>query len=168
MDEKSFNILGSIFVVFKNFGGIRLAGIFGAGALIQTDINLILQIVMFLIIVISLVYKKKNKFKIHGELMGIAVILHVISFLAVMSPSFKKNYEYFTTNTSTLGVQTIWIHAIPGAIAMILGIVLVAAWALRPTNIAGCSRRKRIMDITTLFWFISLIFGIATYIAFYV
>jgi len=100
--------------------------------------------------------------------MGIAVILHVLSFLVVMGPSFSEGYEYFTTATSDLGVQTTWIHAIPGAIAMILGMVLVGAWALRPSNIGACSRRKRIMDITTLLWLVSLIFGIATYLVFYV
>jgi uncharacterized membrane protein YozB (DUF420 family) len=150
------------------FGGVRLAGIFGTGAVLQTDINLILQVVMFLIIVIGLVYKSKRKFKIHGGLMGITVILHVLSLLLVMGPSFSEGYEYFTTATSDVGVQTTWIHAVPGAIAMIMGIVLVGAWALRPSNIAACSRRKRLMDITTLLWLISLIFGITTYLVFYV
>jgi uncharacterized membrane protein YozB (DUF420 family) len=145
-----------------------LTGIFGTGALIQTDINLVLQVVMLIIIVVGLVYKSKRKFKIHGELMGTAVILHLISLFAVMLPSFNKNYEYFRTTTSELGVQTIWIHAVPGAIALILGIVLVAAWALHPYNIASCSKLKRIMDITTLLWLISLIFGIAAYVVFYV
>ena len=145
-----------------------MTGIFGTGALLQTDINLILQIVMFLIIIIGLVYKNKMKFKIHGGLMGIAVILHVLSLLVVMGPSFSEGYEHFTTATSDLGVQTTWIHAIPGAIAMIMGTFLVVAWALRPSNIAACSRRKRLMDITTLLWLISLTFGIATYLVFYV
>ena len=145
-----------------------LTGIFGTGALIQTDINLTLQVVMLIIIVAGLVYKNKRKFKIHGGLMEIAVILHLISLFAVMLPSFNNNYEYFRTATSELGVQTIWIHAVPGAIALILGIVLVAAWALRPDNIASCSRLKRLMDITTLLWFISLMFGIASYVVFYV
>ena len=145
-----------------------MKGIFGTGAVLQTDINLILQIIMFLIIVVSLIYKKKMKFKIHGGLMAIAVILHVLSLLAVMGPSFSAGYEYFTTSTSDLGVQTTWIHAIPGATALILGIILVGAWALRPSDIAACSRRKRIMDITILLWLVSLIFGIASYIIFYV
>ena len=35
-------------------------------------------------------------------------------------------------------------------------------------EIKPCFRRKRIMDATILFWAISLIFGIATYIALYV
>jgi uncharacterized membrane protein YozB (DUF420 family) len=145
-----------------------LTGIFGTGAVLQTDINLILQIVMFLIIVIGLVYKNKRKFKIHGGIMGIAVILHILSFLLVMGPSLYENYDFFTTDTSELGVQTTWIHAVPGAIAMIMGIILVGAWALRPSNIAACSRMKRLMDITTLLWLISLIFGITTYMVFYV
>ena len=166
--ENLLTIQYGILLYVTIFGDIRLTGIFGPGALLQTDINLILQIVMFLLIVIGLVYKSKRKFKIHGGLMGIAVILHVISFLAVMLPSFNDSYDYFTTATSDLGVQTTWIHAIPGAIAMILGIVLVGAWALRPSNLASCSKRKRLMDITVLFWFISLIFGIATYMVFYV
>ncbi len=145
-----------------------MTGIFGTWAPIQIDINLILQIVIFLIIVIGLGYKSKRKFKIHGELMGIALILHIISFLTVMGPVFFRDLESFVAYSSHLEVQTTWIHAIPGAIAMILGIVLVGTWALHPANIASCSRRKRLMDITVLFWFISLMFGIATYILFYV
>jgi uncharacterized membrane protein YozB (DUF420 family) len=145
-----------------------LTGIFGTGALIKTDINLLLQAVMLIVIVVSLFYKKKRRFKIHGGLMVIAVILHLISLFAVMLPSFNNSYDYLLTATSELGVQTIWIHTIPGAIALVLGIFLVTVWILRPNNIASCSRRKRIMDITTLLWSISLIFGIVSYIVFYV
>jgi uncharacterized membrane protein YozB (DUF420 family) len=145
-----------------------LTGIFGTGALIKTDINLILQVVMLTFIVVSWLYKNKRRFKIHGGLMGIAIILHLISLFAVMLPSFNNSYNYLITATSELGVQTIWIHIIPGAIALVLGIFLVAAWALRPNNIASCTRRKRIMDITALLWSISLIFGIASYVVFYV
>ena len=123
---------------------------------------------MFLIIVISLIYKNKNKFKIHGVLMGIAVILHVLSFLTVMGPIFFGYFREFTKYISHPEIQTTWIHAIPGAIAMILGIILVGLWALNPSNIAACSRRKRLMDVTVLLWLVSLIFGIATYILLYI
>ena len=145
-----------------------LTGIFGTGALIQTDINLTVQIVMLIVIVISLVYKNRRKFKIHAELMAIAVILHLISFLAIMLPSFNYSYNYFVTTTSNLGVQTMWFHLIPGAASMILGIFLGVAWVLDPINFAACSKRKRLMDITILLWFISLIFGIASYLLYYV
>jgi hypothetical protein len=145
-----------------------LTGIFGTGAIIQTDINLTIQIVMLIVIVINLIYKNKRKFKTHAELMGIGLILHLISFFAVMLPSFYNNYDYFVTATSDLGAQAIWIHAIPGAFSMILGIFLVVAWVLSPANIAACSKRKRLMDITILLWSISLIFGIASYMFYHV
>jgi uncharacterized membrane protein YozB (DUF420 family) len=145
-----------------------LTGIFGTGATLQVDINLILQIIMFVIIAISLFYKNKNKFKTHGVLMGIAVILHVLTFLTVMGPIFFGHFSTFVEYTSYLEIQTTWIHAIPGAIAMILGIMLVGLWAPNASNIAACSRRKRLMDVTVLLWLVSLIFGIATYILLYV
>ncbi|MCW4034361.1 MAG: hypothetical protein NWF03_03245, partial [Candidatus Bathyarchaeota archaeon] len=122
-----------------------MLGIFGTGAYLQTDINLILQVAMFVVIGISLFYKSKKKFKIHGQTMGIALVLHIITFLAVMLPSFTDAYSYFTEYTSDLGVQTMWIHAVPGAITLILGLFLVVTWALRPSNVAACSKRKRIM-----------------------
>ena len=103
-----------------------MTGIFGTKALLQTDINLILQMIMFLILLAGYVYRKKGRFKAHGVVMGIAVLLHVFSFLLVMGPSFLGNFEFFT-ETSNLGVQTTLIHAFAGAIAVILGIGLVGA-----------------------------------------
>ncbi|UCC58196.1 MAG: DUF420 domain-containing protein [Candidatus Bathyarchaeum sp.] len=144
-----------------------MTGILGTNAHLGADINLILQIIMFLLLIIGLIYKKKRKFRIHGSIMAIAVILHVITFLTVMVPPFLEGFNYFITTTSDFRVQMTLAHAIPGAIAMILGIVLVEMWAIRPSNIATCSKRKRLMDVTALLWLVSLIFGIATYFAYY-
>jgi uncharacterized membrane protein YozB (DUF420 family) len=99
--------------------------------------------------------------------MGVAVILHIISFATVMGPRFREYFNFLTTSTSELGVQTTWIHIIPGAIALIVGIGLVGSWAYHPSNIGGCFKRKRIMDITIVLWFISLIFGITIYLLSY-
>jgi len=144
-----------------------LSGIFGTNAVLITDINLMIQIISFIILLAGLVYKAKSKFKLHGSFMGLAVFLHLISFLLAMGPSFIDGFDFFTTDTSLAGVQTMWVHAIAGAAALILGIVLVVAWILQSSNIKACIRRKRLMDITALQWTISLIFGIATYLAFY-
>jgi uncharacterized membrane protein YozB (DUF420 family) len=144
-----------------------LSGIFGTDAVLITDINLLIQIISFLLLLTGLIYKAKRKFRIHGSFMGIAVFLHLVSFLLAMGPSFAGGFDFFTTDTLLTGVQTMWVHAIAGAIALILGIVLVVAWILQLSNISACMRRKRLMDITVLLWAISLIFGIATYLAFY-
>ncbi len=144
-----------------------MSGIFGTNAVLITDINLLIQIISFLMLLVGLLYKAKKKFKKHGSFMGVAVFLHLTSFLIAMAPSFLIGFEFFTTDTLQTGVQTMWVHAISGAVSLILGLFLILAWISRASNIKPCFGRKRIMDITTLLWTISLIFGIATYLSFY-
>lgn len=142
-------------------------GFFGTSAVLITDLNLLIQIVSFILIVIGIIYKVKRKLKIHGYLMTLAVILHFITFIVAMGPSFSDGIEFFTSSTDLIGVQAMWIHAITGGIALILGIVLVLVWIVNLSNVAGCVKRKRVMDIVTIFWLLSLIFGIVTYLSFY-
>jgi uncharacterized membrane protein YozB (DUF420 family) len=144
-----------------------MSGIFGTNAVLITDINLLIQIIAFILILVGFGYKTKGKFRNHGFVMGAAVVLHLISFLFAMGPSFLDGFEFFTRDTSLMGVQTMWVHAVTGAIALVLGIVIVVAWIARVSDIAACTRRKRLMDVTVLLWLISLIFGIATYLIFY-
>ena len=144
-----------------------MAGIFGTGAVLITDVNLLIQIISFLILLISIIYKFRKKFKIHGYLMGLAVLLHLITFVIAMGPSFADGIDFFTTATDLIGVQAMWIHAVSGGIALVLGIFLVLMWVRNLSIIAGCFKRKRLMDITVILWGLSLIFGIATYLSFY-
>ena len=144
-----------------------MTGIFGTSAGLITDLNLLIQIISFLVLLISIVYKTKGKIKIHGYLMGLAVLLHFITFLMVMGPRFSDGINGFITSINRIGVQTMWIHAITGGVALILGIFLIIAWITNLSNIAGCVKRKRVMDITVILWGLSLIFGILTYLSFY-
>lgn len=145
-----------------------MSGIFGTNAVLITDINLLIQIISFVMLLAGLVYKIKGKFKMHGSLMSIAIILHLLSFLIAMAPSFVEGFEFFTTGAFQAGVQTMWIHAISGAVSLILGLFLIVAWVPRTSNIKPCFGRKRIMDATVILWAISLIFGVVTYIIFYI
>lgn len=144
-----------------------MAGLLGTHALLSTDLNLLLQITAVFILLIGFIYKRRGKFRVHASLMGTAVILHALLFLSVMAPSFLVDFEFFTTQTSNLGVQTTLLMAVTGAITLALGIGLLIAWALRPSDIAACRRRKRIMDATIILWIATLIFGIAAYLIFY-
>jgi uncharacterized membrane protein YozB (DUF420 family) len=145
-----------------------MAGIFGTNAVLTTDLNLLVQIVSFVLVLGALACKIKGKFKIHGSIMGFAVLLHFITFLIAMGPSFIGNFTFLTSETLLTGVQTLWIHAISGAVSLILGIFLVTMWVPKAYNIKPCFSRKRIMDATAVSWTISFVFGIVTYIAFYV
>lgn len=145
-----------------------MSGIFGTNAVFVTDLNLLFQIVSFILFFGALIYKAKGNFKIHGAIMGIAVLLHFITFLVAMGPSFVENINFLMTDTSHFGVQTLWVHALSGAFSLALGLFLVSVWVPKVTNIKGCFGRKRIMDATAVLWTISFVFGVASYVAFYV
>ena len=145
-----------------------MAGILGTQAYLGADMNLIFQLTTFVLIIISVVFKKKKKFNTHGQLMGVAIVMHIISFIAIMGPVFFIDFEGFVSLVSYPKIQTMWIHAIPGLISMILGTLIVVLWALNPNNLATCRKRKRIMDITIILWLTSLIFGLTTYTLFYI
>ena len=144
-----------------------MTGILGTQAYLGADVNLIFQLITVALIIVSVVYKNKKKFKTHAQLMGVAVVIHILSFVAVMGPAFFTDFTGFVTFISLIEVQTMWIHAIFGLIAMVLGAVIVVLWALNPNKIAACFKRKRIMDITIVLWLTSVIFGIITYAIFY-
>lgn len=144
-----------------------MSGIFGTHAVLITDLNFIMQIISFLLLILGLGYKLKKKFKIHGFVMSSAILLHLIFFVIAMWPSFSVGYDFFISSTSMLGVQAMWVHAIPGLIVLVLGLYLVIAWLLRISNIAACFKRKRLMDIVFTLWLISIIFGIVIYLDFY-
>lgn len=139
----------------------------GHPILLNTSLNMLTQILTIIIIFVSLYFKKKGKIKLHGTSMGIAVILHLLTFVLVMGPIFAENFSFFSSEMGLPLVQTTWLHAIPGAIALILAVFLVVIWAVKASNIAGCYKRKRIMDITLLLWLFSLVFGIVTYVLIY-
>jgi len=132
--------------------------------LFNTTFNLVLQIITLGLVFLSLFFKMKNNYKSHGTTMGVALILHLLTFLLIMGPIFFEYYDFFSTETSFTYVQTIWLHAVPGAIALVLGTYLVLRWAINASNIGGCTKRKKIMDFTLFLWVFSLAFGIATYI----
>lgn len=144
-----------------------MAGILGTQAYLGADMNFIFQLTTFVLIIISVVFKKKKKFKTHGQLMGVAIVMHIISFITIMGPVFFTDFEGFVSFVSYPEIQTMWIHVIPGLIAMILGTSIVGLWALNPNNLTTCRKRKRIMDIIIILWLTSLIFGLTTYTLFY-
>ena len=152
----------------KSQQGENLAGILGTNAVLITDLNLLVQIASFVLILVALTYKSRRRFKIHGSIMGFAVLLHFVTFLAAMGPSFIEGFSFLTSETMVTGVQTLWVHAISGAFSLVLGIFLIVMWVPKASNIKPCFGRKRLMDATAVTWTISLIFGIATYITFYI
>ena len=143
-------------------------GILGTSAVLITDLTLIIQITSFILLLGALINKAKKKYKIHASIMSVALILHFITFLVAMGPSFIVGINFLTTELLHMGVIALWIHVLTGALSLAFGFFLVIAWIPKISNVAPCFKRKRIMDATALLWGISFIFGIITYLVFYV
>jgi uncharacterized membrane protein YozB (DUF420 family) len=130
--------------------------------------SLIIQIVVFFLLLLGYQSKRKQKFRKHGIVMAIALLLHLVTILAIMIPSFALAVlpefiiPYPTMVISLVGL----IHGVTGIIAVILGGYLVAAWRFK-TDASGCFKRKQTMRITITVWFLSLILGIVLYALFY-
>jgi len=67
-----------------------------------------------------------------------------------MAPIFFEYFSFYSNEFGNTLAQATWSHVVPGVIALILAIFLVAMWAVNSSNVAGCNKRKRIMDATLL------------------
>ena len=128
-----------------------------------SQLNLILQIVIFIFLMGGLSFKQKGKFIQHGTMMLAAIILNMISFLLVMWPSFR-GFDVLSFDSTIKYVA--FLHGVLGAIAEVLGVFLVASWGLRK-SVAGCSQRKSVMRLTLTLWIISLFLGFLIYALLY-
>ena len=144
-----------------------MLGLFNIDASIFADLNLIFQISILALLVAGIfLVRRKRKFKIHGSLIGIAVILNTASIVTVMLPSFLSFSGLFVDlSTSAVIVIT---HAVLGVLVEVLGIWLVANWIFQRANIKGCVGKKNLMRATLLLWSIVLFVGIYVYVMLYV
>jgi len=139
-----------------------MSGIFGTRALLVTDLNLLLQIVVLIILFVGLKFgrtKTKDSLRTHGRLMTLMVILNLVGTLTVMIPSFVLSFSYVLEEQSRLGFPLISVHALFGAIATILGITLV---------FKKFGNVRLWMRFTITVWLITLVLGFFIYLVYYV
>jgi uncharacterized membrane protein YozB (DUF420 family) len=131
--------------------------------LISPQANLVLQIIIFAILFVSFVLKMKHKYFLHGATMLTAVILNALSFLLVMGPRLSDLRQNVIVNYtfSRLSLTTI-AHAALGSIAEILAILIVATWHLQ-SGTKNCIKKKKVMRVTFLLWFVALALGFVLY-----
>jgi hypothetical protein len=142
-----------------------MAGLFGTRAVLQTDIDLLLQIVAVSILAVGFLYRRRGKK--HGAMMGVATILEAATFVWFMGPVFVNNIPFFVTNFTPL-VMSFLLHAFAGSVTLVLATSLSILWVIHLFNIGPCYKRKWLMDVTAIFWVASAAFGVTGYILAYV
>ncbi len=143
-----------------------MPGLFGTRAILQTDIDLLLQIAAFAMLVLSL-YGRKRKIKRHTGIMIVGTLVEFGAFLDIMGPVFLRNFNYFFSTLDAVAVSFLF-HAFFGVITLTLSFGLIVFWALQGSNIGLCYKRKRLMDATVVMWTASFVLGVIGYLLGYV
>ena len=129
-----------------------------------STVSMIIQLVVLALLVIAIVLKNQKKFRYHGITMFSAVVLHLISILAVMIPSISGFFAVpELINYADPFVVLTMVHVAAGILAAGLGIWLVGVWHLK-TDMQTCFKNKRIMDITFVLWLLSIVLGVVLYL----
>jgi uncharacterized membrane protein YozB (DUF420 family) len=133
---------------------------------LAATITLAVQIVILILLLGGYSLKRMKKFRQHGMTMLVAVVLHIITILAVMLPSLATVIPLVHSNTSTVLTIVAPLHGIIGIIAAVLGVWIVTSWRLR-APVQYCAAKKKLMCLTLTLWLIALFLGILLYLHFY-
>jgi uncharacterized membrane protein YozB (DUF420 family) len=123
-----------------------------------------IQIAVLVLLIGGIWLKRTKKFRQHGIAMLTAVVLHMITILAWMIPSFSSLFSPSASiNLADMFTVAIMVHAFTGIAAAILGIWIVASWRLK-TDMKTCFAKKGAMRITITLWLVALVIGIILYL----
>jgi uncharacterized membrane protein YozB (DUF420 family) len=129
----------------------------------ESTISMGIQIVVLILLVGAVFLKTQKKYRQHGIAMLSAVVLHTVSILAVMIPSFAAFVGPGSVNFADTLVILTFVHVSAGLVAALLGVWLVGSWHLK-VDMQGCFRKKRVMDITLTLWTLTIVLGIFLYL----
>ena len=84
------------------------------------EIDLVFQASIFALIAVGMLVERKHKIKLHAQVMLAAVVLNVVSFLAVMGPAWGNVGE---VAGNVLGVVAL-SHVSSGGLALFLRLLV--------------------------------------------
>jgi uncharacterized membrane protein YozB (DUF420 family) len=129
--------------------------------------SLAVQIVVLVLLMGGYWLKRMKRFRQHGITMLTAIILHLITVLAVMLPSFVLGVIPLIFADASFAIAIIaFLHGITGIIAGAFGVWIVTSWRLR-ASLQYCTPKRKLMRLTLILWLIGLLLGILLYLNFY-
>ena len=136
-------------------------------SVMEATVSLVIQIIVLALLTVAVMFKNRKKFREHGILMTTSVVLHIITILYVMVPSFSSFFNSPGTIVIDVIVIISFIHVALGLIAVALGIWLTASWHFK-TDLQRCFSNKKLMKPTLTMWVTAILLGVIMYITFWV
>jgi uncharacterized membrane protein YozB (DUF420 family) len=129
------------------------------------QIDLIFQVSIFVVLTVGMLVERKRKIKAHAQLMLAAVVLNIVSFIAVMWPAMGTVGEGASGIMGTVAMG----HVASGSLAFLLSFWVVGSWLLAPLLVPlkiSCygALNKKVMWTVLLLWLASLILGFFLYV----
>jgi len=136
-----------------------MSGILGTSAPVQSDLNLLLQIAIIILLFTGFRFgriKTGQGIKRHGRVMTVVVVLNAISIITVMLVSFITFFSTPIGELPVVPVASTAVHATLGAISEGLGIAFVLN--KKPKSV------KTWMRVTFTLWVITFLLGVFLYL----
>ncbi len=130
-------------------------------SLFSPQVNAVLQLIILVLILVSMEFKRRRKHVFHGLVMIVAVVANLLSFGLVMLPSLSQMVIIRTQPFHPISLATLG-HSFVGIVAIILGIWLVVVWRLQ-SDLRNCFRNKKLMRLTIIVWLSSILIGFVLY-----
>ena len=106
------------------------------------QVDLVLQISFFVFLIVGFAVERKRKIKAHANLMLAAVVLNLVSFVAIMAPAWDNVGEGGTGSLSTIGM----LHVTFGGLTMLSSLWVLGTW-LVPTLLLQNSKLAMLWKI---------------------
>ena len=116
-------------------------------------------------ILLSMLFRKKGNYLVHGIIMTVVVGATLVSFSMVLlmtPPSSGSMAVYFS---SPMKVAEFVSHAVLSIPAIFSGVWLVALW--RPKSTSFPAKSEKIAKTTAILWVLSYLAGVLGFIADY-
>jgi hypothetical protein len=130
----------------------------------QGNVVSIIQIIALVLLVIGVYpYRIRTKNKnliMHGFFSIVAIALNLATVISIMIPVLSSNLVSIS-KLSLIQSIVVWLHAVLGSAAILLGLIIIFSWVTHPLGELGCSKMWRLMIPTFVIWALTLVLGLA-------
>ncbi len=120
------------------------------------------QTVFLVVLFVSMAFRMKGNYLVHGIIMVVATAIGWVAFLTVI-PSYMDSSFMDTYMSPTSTFVSFSLHSVFGTATLIFGTWLVALWRPRSTDFAAKS--KRIWQATVSLWVLAYVVGVLLFVA---
>ena len=133
----------------------------------QGNVVSVIQVIALVLLVIGVypyrIRTKNRNLIMHGFFSIAATGLNLATVLSIMIPIFFGNFM-FINNLSLVQLSVVWVHAVLGIVALVLGFTIIFSWVSHPLGELGCSKMWRLMIPTFAIWTFVLALGLVIHI----